>query len=497
MQQGLAQGSEQDLKQDLKQGPTIVAIATAPGMGGVGIVRLSGASALAIGAKLFPKTLDPRVMTLGPFLDTQGEVLDEGLAVAFPAPNSFTGEDVVEFHGHGGPVVLRLVVEACMACGATLAAPGEFTQRAFLNDKLDLAQAEAIADLIASSSAMAARSALRSLQGAFSSQVFQLGDELRHLRLFVEATLDFPDEEEVDRGAEFGLTERLDGIAERLSSLLQNTRSAATFTEGVTVALVGAPNAGKSSLLNALSGEDRAIVTDIPGTTRDLLPVDLDLDGLPVRLVDTAGIRLTEDIVEQQGVERAKAQAEQADVVLVLVDASSRDWQQELSQSTQGDALELTERLIGSVLQDSAHISVEPERSVLVLTKADLVLSLSATLGIDPDDPSRERQNQLLVTSATSQQGLQALKDRVKQQVGVALGAESNTFTARQRHVEALQATSASLERAQELAAVSVDGGVLLAEELRLAHDTLGQIVGVTTPDDLLGDIFQNFCIGK
>ncbi len=463
-------------------------------MGGVGIVRLSGQQALAIAAKLFHKPLAPRVMTLGSFLDQQGETLDEGLAVSFPGPNSFTGEDVVEFHGHGGPVVLRLVVEACLACGAQLAAPGEFTQRAFINNKLDLAQAEAIADLIASSSAMAARSALRSLQGVFSTEVFALADALRNLRLFVEATLDFPDEEEVDRGAEFGLTERLDALVDALTLLLQNTRSAAKFTEGITVALIGAPNAGKSSLLNALSGEDRAIVTDIPGTTRDLLPVDLDLDGLPVRLVDTAGLRATTDVVEQQGVERALAQAQQADVVLVLADAGANAWLFESSKDEDKlTKVAITERLIGKNSPQLASFLDDPERSVLVATKADLVSGLT---------PGLARQNtcsadEILVTSASMHWGLQQLKDWIKAQVGVGLSPDSNTFTARQRHVEALTSTLDSLGRAQALAAVSVDGGVLLAEELRLAHDTLGQIVGMTTPDDLLGDIFSNFCIGK
>jgi len=460
-----------------------VAIATAPGMGGVGIVRLSGENAASIGAQLFSKRLVARQMVLGDFLDDQGQAVDQGLAVLFRAPHSFTGEHVVEFHGHGGPVVLRMLVQACLILGARLAAPGEFTQRAFINNKIDLAQAEAVADLIASRSATAARSALRSLQGVFSDQVHQLADELRTLRLFVEATLDFPDEEDVDRGAEFGLTERLDGIVSQLAQLLQNTRSAALMTEGITVALLGAPNAGKSSLLNALSGEDRAIVTEIPGTTRDLLPVDLDLDGLPIRLVDTAGLRDTPDKIEQQGVSRALNQAHQADLLLLVIDAA------EIVDRANFDLTERSLRTLSGLDQD---LALNPERLIVVFSKQDTLTEPGLLTSV-----KRRSGFATVATSAHTGDGLLELKEAIKLTVGVGVSADSNSYTARQRHVEALQDANAILQRAHQLAQIAQDGGVLLAEELRLAHDALGRIVGHTSPDDLLGDIFQNFCIGK
>lgn len=441
----------------------IVAIATAPGMGGVGIVRLSGSGAEAIGQALFSRPLTHQRMRYGDILDAEGEPLDQGMAVLFNAPASFTGETVVELHGHGGPVVLASIVSAAQAHGARLARPGEFSERAFVNGKLDLAQAEAIADLISSSSAAAARGALRSLQGAFSARVDALAEQLLWLRTYVEATLDFPDEEDVDHLTRGGVNERLVEYQRDLTDLINSTTQSVLLTEGVRVALVGAPNVGKSSLLNRLLATERAIVSDIPGTTRDLLEADLVLGGLPITLIDTAGLRESEDPIEREGVRRAAQAAAQVDLI-VHVESPDMDF---------------NDRSVKNFL------AANPDTACLrVLNKVDLLKAG----GHDPIPDA------MLMVSATEQIGIEALAEGIQQAVGY--GVDAAPFSARRRHLEALQRAAEHGERALAMARAD-DGGVLMAEELRAAHEALGSIVGRVTPDDLLGEIFSSFCIGK
>ncbi|MFK7915370.1 MAG: tRNA uridine-5-carboxymethylaminomethyl(34) synthesis GTPase MnmE [Pseudomonadales bacterium] len=440
----------------------IVAVATAPGMGGVGIVRISGSGAGAIGRQLFSRSLQHQNLRYGNILDANGDTVDQGMAVLFQAPASFTGETVVEFHGHGGPVVLAAVVGAAQACGARLARPGEFSERAFLNGKLDLAQAEAIADLISSSSAAAAKGALRSLQGAFSAEVDSIAEQVLWLRTYVEATLDFPDEEDVDHLTRGGVNERLVEYHAALEKLIQSTSQSVLLTEGVKVALVGAPNVGKSSLLNTLLAADRAIVSDIPGTTRDLLEADLVLEGLPITLIDTAGLRDSADPIEQEGVRRARQAASQVDLI-VHVDSPDSDF---------------NDRSVEDFL------AANPDTPVLqVLNKVDLL-----------NTAPQPSQGARLPVSATRQIGLSALVRGIHQSVGY--GTDAAPFSARRRHLEALQL---ALEHARQALAMARanDGGVLLAEELRGSHEALGSIVGRVTADDLLGEIFGSFCIGK
>ena len=438
---------------------TIAAIATPPGQGGIGIVRLSGPNARAIAESLTNHSFTPRAADYVS-VRSAGELIDEGIGIYFAGPNSFTGEDVVELQLHGSPVVLQQLLDLCRAAGARLARPGEFTERAFLNDKIDLAQAEAVADLIASASQGAARAAVRSLAGEFSKVVHGLAGRIEHMRMLIEATIDFPEEEE-DFLAQYSVPTTLNEIRLDLANLIQQTNQGRVINEGISVALIGAPNAGKSSLLNRLAGEDAAIVTDIPGTTRDLLKVDLVLGELAVRLVDTAGLRETSDVVEQEGVVRAQREAQEADLVLCLIDATRLDWQGEL------------ERLVAM-----AGFSEPPENVIPVINKLDLVSTADNTwLGI----------------SAKTGQGIADLVEAVNLKVG--LTDQETEFTARHRHVEALNATADHLEQAETCL---VNTGLeLLAEELRLAHDALGEIVGKTTADDLLGRIFGEFCIGK
>lgn len=439
----------------------IVAVATAPGMGGVGIVRLSGAGVRDIAARLFSGELRHSQLRYGQLLGEAGETLDQGLAVLFEAPRSFTGEDVVEFHGHGGPVVLSAIVAACQALGARLARPGEFSERAFLNGKMDLTQAEAIADLIASSSTLAARGALRSLQGAFSKRVDEIAEQVLWLRTYVEATLDFPDEEDVDHMASAKANERLVESLGCIDQLLLGTAQSVLLTEGVQVALLGAPNVGKSSLLNRLAQQERAIVSDIPGTTRDLLEADLVLDGLPITLIDTAGLRNSDDPVEREGVRRALRRAGQVDLVICV--------------STPGQPF------------NDRSVEIEAGAARLdVVNKIDLKPTLEPGWVSEPVP--------LVRVSATEGQGMDALVAAIKQAVG--FSTDAAPFSARRRHLESLGAAKAALQNA--LAALAAnDGGVLLAEELREAHEHLGAIVGRITADDLLGEIFGSFCIGK
>ena len=450
----------------------IVAIATASGKGAVGIVRVSGRGLQPLADALLATALQPRRAHYGPFLAADGSAIDHGLALHFPAPHSYTGEDVLELQAHGGPVVLQLLLARCLEAGAPiglrLAAPGEFTERAFLNDKLDLAQAEAVADLIDASTEAAARSAVRSMSGEFSQRVSALAEQLLQLRMLVEATLDFP-EEEIDFLEKARARPRLDEIASQLQQVLRQTRQGALLRDGLHVVLAGQPNVGKSSLLNALAGAELAIVTPIAGTTRDSIRQSIQIEGVPVHVIDTAGLRgegEAADLVERIGIDRSWLAIEQADAVI---------WLRDLTR-------------LGEPGYDAADREIEARlpahgQRLVVFNKADLA-------------PARALPAHGLALSATTGAGLPELRQALLQAAGWQPASES-LYTARARHVQALQQTADHVQRAREFAAQRDAALDLLAEELRLAHDALGSITGRVSADDLLGVIFSRFCIGK
>lgn len=443
---------------------TIAAQATPSGRGGVGIIRISGVQCRDLAQRLLGRLPAPREATLLPFLDEHGHTVDQGIALFFPAPHSFTGEDVLELQGHGGPVVMDMLLAAAQALGARLARPGEFSERAFLNGKLDLAQAEAIADLIDSSSAEAARSALRSLQGEFSQRINTLTEQIIDLRSYVEASIDFPDEE-VDFLSQGAVAERLQQQRATLVAITTAARQGTLLREGMTVVLAGLPNAGKSSLLNALAGKESAIVTDIPGTTRDLLREQITLDGMPLHIIDTAGLRDSGDVVEQEGIRRAWHAIEGADQLLLLVDDRS--------------GITAAERQILQRLPATLAVTVVRNKIDLSGNPPDIIH------GSDGDE---------IRLSAKQGEGMTLLRDHLKRVMGYQQGGEG-AFMARRRHLAALRSADEHLARAE--AALLHQQGELVAEELRLAHQALGEITGEFTPDDLLGRIFTSFCIGK
>ncbi|MDM1286950.1 tRNA uridine-5-carboxymethylaminomethyl(34) synthesis GTPase MnmE [Acinetobacter indicus] len=451
----------------MTQTTTIAAIATPPGRGGVGVIRLSGPKSYAIAEALTQKQL-PKARFAGfrQFYEASGEVMDEGLVICFPNPNSFTGEDVVELQGHGGPVIQNALLARLLELGATAAKAGEFSMRAFENGKLDLVQAEAIADLIDATSQAAARSAVRSLQGAFSTKVNTVLEKLIHLRLHVEAAIDFP-EEEIDFLADGKILALLDDVASSVTAVQQSARQGQLLREGLQVVIAGKPNAGKSSLLNALAGIERAIVTDIAGTTRDVLHEKITLNGLPITLTDTAGLRETGDVVEKEGIRRAIKEIEQADLLLLVYDLSQGE-----------DPLQLAQEYFADHL--------EPKRLMLIANKADLT-GAEAVIG----DYQGFRH---ITVSAKQETGVQSLIDAITAHVG--FQPEEDTFIARTRHLDAMKRTQYYLAEAREQL-VDYHAGELVAESLRLAQNALGEITGDFSADDLLGKIFGSFCIGK
>jgi len=448
------------------EGDTIVAPATPPGRGGIGIVRISGPAVPAIGTAILGELPPARRVRFLRFLDSAGEAIDAGLALYFPAPGSFTGEDVLELQGHGGPVVSELLVARALELGARLARPGEFTERAFLNDKIDLAQAEAVADLIEAGSAQAARAAMRSLQGEFSLEVRELVDSVTALRVYVEAAIDFPDED-VEFLASPDVARRVDDIEARFARIGHAAGQGRLLRDGLNVVIAGKPNAGKSSLLNALAGYEAAIVTEIPGTTRDVLRERIHVDGLPVHVVDTAGLRDTSDIVEGEGVRRARGEIERADLVLYVID------------STQPPA---PEALAAELAPMPAGIPV-----VEVWNKTDLVPGATR--------PAADSGHASLQISATQGLGLDALRGLLRERAGYEAGG-AGAWSARARHLEALSAARQRVEEARRLLATR-GSFELVAEELRLAQARLGEITGEVTSDELLGRVFASFCIGK
>lgn len=451
----------------MHQTTTITAIATPPGRGGVGVIRLSGPQAFYIAEMLSQKPLpQPRVAGFRQFYAADGQVMDEGLVLCFPNPHSFTGEDVVELQGHGGPVIQNALLARLFELGAKAAQAGEFSMRAFENGKMDLVQAEAIADLIDATSQAAARSAVRSLQGAFSTKINTVLEKLIHLRLHVEAAIDFP-EEEIDFLADGKILALLDEVKQSVHLVQQSARQGQLLREGLQVVIAGKPNAGKSSLLNALAGNERAIVTDIAGTTRDVLHEKLSLNGLPITLTDTAGLRETGDVVEKEGIRRAIKEIEQADLLLLVYDVTQND-----------DPIALAKVYFEQ--------NIDPKRLILIANKGDLI-------GQSDFKMSDQAFKHILV-SAKNETGIQQLIDAITAHAG--FQPEEDTFIARTRHLDAMKRTQHYLDEAREQLVV-FNAGELVAESLRLAQNALGEITGDFSADDLLGKIFGSFCIGK
>ncbi|ACV28051.1 tRNA uridine-5-carboxymethylaminomethyl(34) synthesis GTPase MnmE [Kangiella koreensis] len=447
---------------------TIAAIATPPGRGGVGIIRVSGKDATKISQVILGKSIKVREATYLPFLDHLGHTIDQGIAILFKAPNSFTGEDVLELQGHGGPVILDMLLKEVVSAGARIARPGEFSERAFLNDKLDLAQAEAIADLIESTSEQAARSAMRSLQGEFSNKVNQLVESLIHLRIYVEAAIDFP-EEEIDFLSDGKVQTDLYAIIDAIKQLKKEAQQGSILREGMTVVIAGKPNAGKSSLLNTLAGKESAIVTEIAGTTRDVLREHIHIDGLPVHIIDTAGLRESDDTVEKIGIERAWQEIDKADQIVLVADASE------------------THQFVPHEI-DPAFTKFEQfkDKLLIVANKVDLTDQLEL-----PD----ATEYKVLPLSAKTGQGIEELKNTLKDIVGFKQTSEGS-FIARRRHLDAIERALLYCENGRQQLEV-YHAGELLADELRQAQNALSEITGEFTADDLLGRIFSSFCIGK
>lgn len=448
---------------------TIAAQATAPGRGGVGIIRVSGPKATLAAQVCLGKIPQIRKAEYLPFFDENSQIIDQGIALLFKGPNSFTGEDVLELQGHGGPIILDLLLKAILSIdGIRMAKPGEFSEQAFLNDKLDLTQAEAIADLINANSEQAARCALNSLQGEFSSLIHQLVEDVIHLRMYVEAAIDFP-EEEIDFLADKKVSDDLKEIIDQTSNVIAKAQQGAIIREGMRVVIAGKPNAGKSSLLNALSGKDSAIVTDIEGTTRDVLTEQIHLDGMPLHIIDTAGLRDSTDKVELIGIERAWQEIKQADRILLMADST------ESSEEIARLKIDLQAKLPNSI------------GLTLVKNKADIS---GANIGIESAEDET-----CITLSAKTGQGTELLKDHLKKCMGYQ-GSLEGSFMARRRHLDALDNAfnhlTIGLDQLESYIA-----GEILAEELRLCQQYLNEITGEFTNDDLLGQIFSSFCIGK
>ncbi len=449
-------------------GDTIVASATPPGRGGVAVIRVSGPAAIEVSRQVAGSLPPPRRLSRRTLLAGDGLPVDDGMVVVFPAPRSFTGEDVVELHCHGGPVIVDLLLQSLLSSGARMARPGEFSRRAFLNDRMDLAQAEAVADLIEAGSSQAARAALRSLQGEFSDRVHRLAESVTELRVYVEAAMDFP-EEEIDFLSDATVADRIETLSKAFTELTASATQGALLREGMTVVLAGAPNVGKSSLLNRLTGQPSAIVTHLPGTTRDVLRERISIEGMPLHVIDTAGLRDAVDPVEAEGVRRARQEMEKADLVLLLVDAAETD---------------------PDTVIEMRDMSIPEEVPVTVVrNKVDLT---SEPPGVRSPDGAG---GPTIGISALHGQGIADLRRHLEERVGYEPAAEG-AMSARRRHLDALDRARGHVRRGA-IQLLEHGAPELMAEELRLAHHCLGEITGEISSEDLLGRIFSSFCIGK